>query len=82
MKSALRQGGSADLNLYSVGFTSGSGEGLLGYSTFPWDYDSAPSDDGVVFLFSSVPNGGTENYEEGRVRISFPPPSLRMKLTF
>lgn len=34
MKQALRQGGAADLNLYSVGFESGSGQGLLGYSTF------------------------------------------------
>lgn len=68
MKKSLRKGGKAALNLYSVGFTSGSGEGLLGYATFPWDYSDAPTDDGVVFLFSSVPNGGTTNYQEGRVR--------------
>ncbi|KAI0068957.1 hypothetical protein BV25DRAFT_1910685 [Artomyces pyxidatus] len=67
MKTSLRQGGAADLNLYSVGFKSGSGSGLLGYSTFPWDYESDPQDDGVVFLFSSVPNGGTTNYEQGKV---------------
>ena len=41
MKTALRQGGMADLNVYTVGFESGSGEGLLGYSTFPWDYSSS-----------------------------------------
>ena len=67
MKTQLRQGGAAELNLYSVGFKSGSGEGLLGYSTFPSDYDSNPDDDGVVFLFSSVPGGETENYNGGRV---------------
>lgn len=78
MKSSLRQGGAADLNLYSVGFTSGDSAGLLGYSTFPWDYESNPSDDGVVFLFSSVPNGGTTNYEEGRVRILFTYPTSPM----
>ncbi|PAV21666.1 metalloprotease [Pyrrhoderma noxium] len=66
MKTQLRQGGAADLNLYSVGFKSGSGEGLLGYSTFPSDYESNPDDDGVVFLFSSVPGGETENYNGGR----------------
>lgn len=68
MKTSLRTGGSADLNLYSVGFTAGTGKGLLGYATFPWDYSSAAKDDGVVFLFSSVPGGGTANYDEGRVR--------------
>ncbi|KAI0269268.1 Metalloprotease [Gloeopeniophorella convolvens] len=66
MKRTLRQGGAAALNLYSVGFVSGSGEGLLGYSTFPQDYSGNPTDDGVVFLFSSVPNGGTANYEQGK----------------
>ncbi|EIM85593.1 Metalloprotease [Stereum hirsutum FP-91666 SS1] len=66
MKTSLRTGGSADLNLYSVGFTAGTGKGLLGYATFPWDYSSAAKDDGVVFLFSSVPGGGTANYDEGR----------------
>ncbi|TFY76396.1 hypothetical protein EWM64_g7617 [Hericium alpestre] len=66
MKRQLRQGDEATLNLYSVGFTSGDGAGLLGYSTFPSSYADNPQDDGVVFLFSSVPNGGTTNYEEGK----------------
>lgn len=62
MKSALRVGGAATLNLYSVGFVSGSGQGLLGYATFPSSYAGAPKDDGVVFLYSSVPEGTTANY--------------------
>ncbi|KAK0242976.1 metalloprotease [Armillaria nabsnona] len=66
MKAALRVGGENDLNVYTVGFTSGAGAGLLGYSTFPYSYDGAPQDDGVVILFSSVPGGSTANYNQGR----------------
>ncbi|KAL1758696.1 hypothetical protein FB107DRAFT_206516 [Schizophyllum commune] len=66
MKEALRVGEASDLNVYTVGFTSGSGAGLLGYATFPSDYESAPKDDGVVMLFSSTPGGATENYNLGQ----------------
>ncbi|KAJ7621850.1 metalloprotease [Mycena rosella] len=66
MKTALRQGGRADLNVYTVGFTSGSGAGLLGYSTYPISYSSAPKDDGIVILFSSLPGGSTTGYNLGR----------------
>ncbi|KAF5369763.1 hypothetical protein D9758_001331 [Tetrapyrgos nigripes] len=66
MKSALRKGGVKDLNVYTVGFTSGSGAGLLGYSTFPSSYSGNPTDDGVVMLFSSVPGGSTVPYDLGQ----------------
>ncbi|KAJ7708954.1 hypothetical protein B0H17DRAFT_1191464 [Mycena rosella] len=59
-------GGKGVLNVYSVGFVSGSGAGLLGYSTFPSSYSGAPQDDGIVILFSSVPCGSTTGYNLGR----------------
>ncbi|KAG8753190.1 hypothetical protein FRC14_006326 [Serendipita sp. 396] len=63
MKKALHVGDARKLNVYSVGFKN---IGLLGYSTFPWDYKGNPTDDGVVILYSSIPGGSTANYNQGK----------------
>ncbi|KAF7298714.1 Extracellular metalloprotease 1 [Mycena indigotica] len=67
MKTALRRGDAKALNVYTVGFREGTAGlyGLLGYGTFPFDYEDAPKNDGVVILYSTVPGGTTDPYNFG-----------------
>lgn len=62
MKSTLRRGDEKVLNLYSVDFHNG----LLGYSSFPWNVQGSLWDDGVVFQYSSVPGGSETGYNLGK----------------
>ena len=58
MKQQLHQGGSNTLNIYSTGLLVLTDIGkLLGYSTFPWDYQNKTWDDGVVIDKDTVPGG-------------------------
>jgi hypothetical protein len=63
MKRTLHQGDAASLNLYFLKPAASSG--LLGFSTFPWDYENAPGQDGVVINIASRPLGEATHYNEG-----------------
>ncbi|PFH47605.1 hypothetical protein AMATHDRAFT_67482 [Amanita thiersii Skay4041] len=54
MKSKLRQGGVADLNVYSVSFETSE---LSGFATFPWLYKARPLLDGVLLRYTVLPGG-------------------------
>lgn len=61
MKAALRRGGANALNIYTVG----SGDQLLGWARFPWQYESEPVMDGVVVNVGTLPGGTVPDYGKG-----------------
>jgi hypothetical protein len=66
MKQRHRYGNASALNVWTVGFEKGEGAGLLGYATFPSDFQDAPQDDGVVVLHTTLPGGPKPPYNKGR----------------
>ncbi len=62
MVSSLRQGDSQTLNIYLTEL----GDDLLGFATFPWDYEEHPELDGVVILSSTLPGGDAAPYNKGK----------------
>ncbi|MFC0038107.1 M43 family zinc metalloprotease [Actinomadura rayongensis] len=60
-KPKLHVGGARTLNLY----TADTGTDLLGFSTFPWKYASAPKLDGVLVHPGTLPGGSLTHYNLG-----------------
>ncbi|XRQ05983.1 zinc metalloprotease [Actinomadura welshii] len=60
-KPRLRKGDKGTLNLYSAYI----GGDLLGWSTFPWKYESEPEMDGVTIHYGSMPGGHIRNFNKG-----------------
>jgi hypothetical protein len=67
MKTYLRKGSAADLNIYILTKLSGAPPGyvLTGLATFPWDYQNKPWDDGIMILFTTLPGGSTPGIDRG-----------------
>lgn len=51
---------------FHVRFENKDAEGLLGYSTFPADYEGLPKDDGVVVQHQTLPGGNVHHFNLGR----------------
>ncbi|KAG6878507.1 hypothetical protein C0993_005437 [Termitomyces sp. T159_Od127] len=66
LKKVFRQGEMNTLNVFTVGFPNST---LLGYSTFPWDYRSAPDLDGIIIRHSSFPGGSLIQYSLGKTLV-------------
>lgn len=60
-KSALHEGEASTLNIYAVDL----GDNLLGYATFPQSGRGQLSQDGVVILNETMPDGTVDLYNQG-----------------
>jgi hypothetical protein len=59
-RSQTRKGGKNALNIWLLDFS------YLGIATFPWDYASNPSIDGIRVQYSSLPGGSATNFNLGK----------------
>jgi Pregnancy-associated plasma protein-A len=62
IKTKLHKGGAGTLDLYSAALS----DDLLGWATFPWNYKSRPTMDGVVIHYATVPGGSLTHYNLGQ----------------
>jgi hypothetical protein len=66
IKGQLRKGTARTLNIYTWEPKDGSSGGnTLGWATFPWQYNTRPSLDGVVLLHSTINGGSCKGYNLG-----------------
>jgi len=65
MKKQLRDGEADTLNIYLNKPGKVDGQQLLGWATFPQDYDRRPNMDGVVIHQESLPGGSFTNFNKG-----------------
>lgn len=61
MKTELREGGAEALNIYSCD----PDNGILGFATFPVDYQESGVLDGVVIHYATLPGGSLAPYDLG-----------------
>ena len=66
MKTSLRVGDPLTLNIYTVGHVAAEGNSVLGYATFPDEYQPNPNLDGVVLLYTTFLGGSNAPFNEGR----------------
>jgi hypothetical protein len=69
MKNALHVGDADTLNVYlnHLGAKEPGDGGYLGYATFPWLYQNAPDQDGVVLNYMTLPGGAAADLNEGKI---------------
>lgn len=66
MKASTRSGNQAVLNIWSVGRTENF---VVEYATYPWNYESDPIRDGVVFEIGAATGGSYADFNEGDVLV-------------
>ncbi|KAG6906100.1 hypothetical protein DXG01_015941 [Tephrocybe rancida] len=62
-----RQGDVKTLNLYTIGQNSNGN--LAGWSSFPWDYQSNPQNDGIIMDYNYLPGGRNTGYNTGKITV-------------
>jgi len=69
-----RKGDKATLNVFTTSLSEGDAAGVLGYATFPMDYEGESQQDGtdldgIVLLHSTLPGSNSAKYSMGRTLV-------------